>query len=153
MGARLGLVFAQWTLAAARTRSMAEYCAAETPEPSAGSSSGQRPRPILWAMPALMLIFPLALLTVSLPPALAHLPDAIFTLVRLTVSFCAALLAYATWRKGAAWSLAFGAIGLLYNPVLTIHMSDAIWWIVHLGALLLFTLHGVVLGSKLSRGA
>lgn len=132
---------------------MAEHYAAEGPEPRGRSSSGERPRPILWAMPALFLIVALVLLAVSLPPALLYLPDAVLTLVRLTVSFCAALIAYAMWPKRAAWSAAFAALGLLYNPLLTIHMSDDAWGIAHVAALLLFALHWTVMGSKLSRGA
>jgi|LNFM01.1.fsa_nt_gb hypothetical protein len=130
---------------------MAEYCAAESSEPRGPSHSGQRPHPILWAMPAVVLAVGLVLLAVSLPPALVYLPDAILTLVRLTVSFCAALIAYATWRKNAAWSLAFAALGLLYNPVLTINLRDDVWVIAHSAALLLFVLHWTALGAKLSR--
>ena len=78
---------------------MAEYSAAESLEPRGPSHSGQRSHPILWAMPVVALAVALVLLAASLPPAFVHLPDAVLTLVRLTVSFCAALIAYATWRK------------------------------------------------------
>lgn len=131
---------------------MAEYFTAESPEPRGRSGSGQRPRPVLWAMPVLFLVVALVLPTVSLPLAFFYLPDAVLTLVRLTVSFCAALIAYAMWRKRASWSVAFAGLGLLYNPVLTIHMTDDAWAIAHIGALLLFTLHWLVMGSKLTRG-
>lgn len=130
---------------------MAGYCAAESPGPHGRDASGQRPRPILWAMPALFLVIALALLALSLPPALVHLPDAFLTLVRLTVSLCAALIAYAAWPKSAAWSLAFAGLGLLYNPVLTIHMTHDAWAVAHMGALVFFALHWLVMGSKLAR--
>lgn len=131
---------------------MAEYCAAESSEPRGPSHSGQRPHPILWETPAVVLAVALVLLASSLPPAFVYLPDAVLTLVRLTVSFCAALIAYATWRKNAAWSLAFAALGLIYNPVLTIHFGDDAWVIAHSAALLLFVLHWTAMGAKLSRG-
>jgi len=130
---------------------MAEYCAAESSELRGSSHSGQRSHPILWAMPVVALAVALVLLAASLPPAFVHLPDAILTLVRLTVSFCAALIAYATWRKNAAWSLAFAALGVIYNPVLTIHLGDEAWVIAHSAALLMFVLHWTAMGAKLSR--
>lgn len=130
---------------------MAEYCAAESLAPRGPSHSGQHPRPILWALPVVILTVALVLLAASLPPTLVYLPDAVLTLVRLSVSFCAALIAYATWRNNAAWSLAFAALGLFYNPVLTIHLRDDAWVIAHSATLFLFVLHWTFLGAKLSR--
>jgi hypothetical protein len=101
-------------------------------------------------MPVVALAVALVLLAASLPPAFVHLPNAVLTLVRLTVSFCAALIAYATWRKNAAWSLAFAALGLIYNPVLTIHLGDEAWVIAHSAALITFVLHWTAMGAKLS---
>lgn len=132
---------------------MAEYCAAQSPEPRGPVSTGQRPHAMLWAMSILVLAVALVLLAAPLPSALALLPDAVLTLVRLAVSFCAALIAYATWRTSAAWSVCFAALGLLYNPVLTIHLSDEAWVIAHLAALLVFVLHWIAAGAKLSRTA
>ena len=130
---------------------MAEYCAAQSLDPRGPCNSDQRPHPILWAMPVVVLAVALVLLAASLPPALVYLPDAVLTLVRLSVSFCAALIAYAMWRKNAAWSLAFAGLGLLYNPVLTIHLRESAWMIAHSAALLLFVLHWTAMGAKLSR--
>jgi len=130
---------------------MAEYRAAESLEPRGPSHSGQCPHPILWAMPVVVLAVALVLLAAALPPTLVYLPDAVLTLVRLCVSFCAALIAYATWRKNAAWSLAFAALGLLYNPVLTIHLRDDAWLMAHSAALLVFILHWTAMGAKISR--
>lgn len=131
---------------------MAEYyCADEILTPRRPSHSGPRPRPIFWALPVVILTVALVLLAASLPPTLVYLPDALLTLVRLSVSFCAALIAYATWRNNAVWGLAFAALGLFYNPVLTIHLRDDAWVIAHSAALLLFVLHWTFLGARLSR--
>jgi hypothetical protein len=128
-------------------------CAVESPGPHADGSAHQRPHPIVWALPALVLIIAPLLPAIPLSPTLLHLPDAYLTLVRLTVSLCAALIAHATWRKSVAWSLAFAAVGLIYNPVLTLHMTHDAWTIAHVGALLLFGMHWLLLGPLLSRGA
>jgi hypothetical protein len=108
---------------------------------------------LIWAAPVLVLAIAPLFLVLALPPALFHLPDAYLTLARLTVSLCAALAAHASWRKGVAWSFAFIFIGLLYNPVLTIHMAPASWAVAHAGTLLIFALHWFLLGAKLSLGA
>jgi hypothetical protein len=129
------------------------HCAAMSPGPRAHAPADQRPHPLIWALPVLALAIAPLFLVLALPPALFHLPDAYLTLVRLTVSLCAALAAHASWRKGVAWSLAFIAVGLLYNPVLTIHMAPAAWAIAHVGTLLIFALHWFSLGAKLSLGA
>ena len=116
---------------------------------------GRRPRSrvrtILWEMPAVVLAVALLLLAAALPLAFVYLPDAVLTLVRLCVIFCAALIAHATWRKNAPWSLVFAALGLLYNPVLTIHLRDDAWAMAHSAALLVFILHRTSMGAKHSR--
>lgn len=132
---------------------MTGHCAAMSSGPRAHAPADQRPHPLIWALPVLVLAIAPLFLVLALPPTLFHLPDAYLTLVRLTVSLCAALAAHASWRKGAAWSLAFIAIGLLYNPVLTIHIAYEAWAIAQLTALLVFGLHWFLLGAKLSLGA
>lgn len=132
---------------------MTGHCAATSPGPRAHAPAGQRPHPLIWAAPVLVLAITPLFLVLALPPALYHLPDAYLTLVRLTVSLGAALAAHASWRNGMGWSFAFIFIGLLYNPVLTIHLAPASWAIAHAGTLAVFALHWFLLGAKLSPGA
>ena len=56
--------------------------------------------------------------------ALAHLPYGFFQILRIIVTFCAAVIAYRAFSACylvTAWLLAMVAV--LYNPVVKIHMS------------------------------
>lgn len=107
----------------------------------------QRPHWGYWTLPVLLLVGALALSNVPLPPVLVQLPEAYLTLVRLVVSISAAIVVATAWRKRPVSSLALGAVALLYNPILPIHMSDDGWAIAHAGAALLFGFHWFRRGS------
>ena len=75
--------------------------------------------------------------------ALAGHPYAYFTLLRFVVCVVAAYCAVvANSKKNGQWTWTFGAIAVLFNPIIPIHMTREIWNLVDLvvGVILLVSL-------------
>ena len=74
----------------------------------------------VWLLPAAMLVI-----------ALAPLPYGYYTLLRLVVCICAAVIAYQSYQKSAgainAWFVGLVGVVLLFNPIIPIHLSRAVW--------------------------
>lgn len=66
-------------------------------------------------------------------------PYGYFTLLRIAV--CAGS-AYLAWEAGEAdketWVWVFGAIAVLFNPIIPIHLTREIWWPIDLAAGIFF---------------
>jgi hypothetical protein len=48
-------------------------------------------------------------------------------LLRFVVCISAAIIAYRGWPKRAGWSVAFGLVALLFNPLLIVSLDRATW--------------------------
>ena len=70
----------------------------------------------LWFLPAAMLVV-----------ALLQLPYGYYTLLRLVVCVSALIIAYQSWSKYAAWSIAFGIVALLFNPLIIVALDRETW--------------------------
>ncbi len=92
------------------------------------------------AIPAAMLIF-----------ALVPLPYGYYTLLRLVVTGCALVLAWFDYQETQGVSI-FGAvligIGVLFNPIVAVHLSREIWMPIDIGAAAFFTFIGIRLYSR-----
>lgn len=109
-------------------------------EPTDGSTSWTgsrlvsiRHHPSLWIGPALLLV-----------AALFPWPYGYYVLLRIVVFVVAAWIAYEQWRLDDAISgrvVMFGAIALLYNPFLPIHLTKELWSVLNLTAAALFLWH------------
>ena len=78
-----------------------------------------RHHPSVWLLPAGLLIL-----------AVLPWPYGYYTFLRLTVCAVSGWLAYTQWTHDNAlsgWVVGLGAMSLLYNPVLPIHLTRDIW--------------------------
>ncbi|MDD2325175.1 MAG: hypothetical protein PHW63_04110 [Alphaproteobacteria bacterium] len=64
--------------------------------------------------------------------AVAPLPYGYYTFMRIVVCGCAGFIAYRSIEGGGKnpWSFVFAFIAIIFNPVVTIHMSKEIWMVV-----------------------
>lgn len=86
-----------------------------------------------WLVPAAALLL-----------ALLPLPYGFYTFLRLAVCGAAALLAYREWAAGGTvtvWMVVLGALALLFNPLVPVHLSREAWAPIDVGAALLFVVH------------
>lgn len=62
------------------------------------------------------------------------LPYGYFTFLRFVVFAIGGYLGYKTYEKnkGSLWVWAFGAIAVLFNPFIIIHLQRDQWWIIDL---------------------
>jgi hypothetical protein len=90
-------------------------------------------------------IHPLAVakivLAIALLLALAPLPYAYYQLLRWAVCGVAAFSAYQAYEKQKnAWMWIFGALAVLFNPIVPIYLSKQVWAILDvISAIILFT--------------
>jgi len=83
-----------------------------------------RHHPSVWLLPAGLLIL-----------ALLPWPYGYYTFLRLAVFAVSGWLAYTQWTHDNAftgWVVGLGAMSLLYNPVLPIHLTRDIWSVLNL---------------------
>jgi hypothetical protein len=85
---------------------------------------------MLWLAPA-------ALLLVALLP----LPYGFYTLLRLVVSGCAAALAVIAFRRVDSTALLYGAIAILFNPIIPVHLDRSTWTVLDVMAAAWFLKH------------
>lgn len=86
-----------------------------------------------WVAPAVLLI-----------AALLPWPYGYYVLLRLAVFAASTLIAYEQWRFDDAvsgWVVAFGAVALLYNPIMPIHLTREIWSVVNVATAAVFLAH------------
>ena len=83
-----------------------------------------RHHPSVWLLPAGLLIL-----------ALLPWPYGYYTFLRLTICAVSGWLAYTQWTHDNAltgWVVGLGAMSLLYNPFLPIHLTREIWSVLNL---------------------
>lgn len=70
------------------------------------------------------------------------LPYGFFTLLRFVVCAVGAYMAYKTYEKDNDSLLVwlFGGIAILFNPIISIHLTREVWWFIDLIAGVLFIL-------------
>ena len=98
---------------------------------------------LLWLIPAGMLI-----------AALAPWPYAYYRLLRWVVFVCCAVIAYQSFeRRGfSPWLIGVAALLALFNPVVPIHLTRAIWAPIDLGAAVFLISHGWLNKDENGRG-
>ena len=88
---------------------------------------------ILWAGPVVMLV-----------AALLPWPYGYYNFLRFCVCGAASFLAYQQWTHDDAaskWVVILGAIALLYNPLVPIHLTREIWTLLNVGTAMAFVGH------------
>lgn len=83
-----------------------------------------RHHPSLWLAPAAIHLL-----------ALLPWPYGYYILLRIVTCLVCAILVYGQWQHDRAisgWVVALGATALLYNPVLTIHLTREIWSVLNI---------------------
>ena len=76
--------------------------------------------------------------------ALGQWPYGYYTLLRVVVCIAALLLALAIFRRAdeiTLWCAAFIAVGIVFNPLLPLHLTRAIWGFVDFAIAILFVVH------------
>jgi hypothetical protein len=92
---------------------------------------------------------PAVIAALALFAALAELPYGYYTLLRLVVCGTGAYTAFVMygWRRtGLAWL--FGFIAVLFNPVVTVHLSRGLWQPIDLACGICFVLVGLLGGKR-----
>ena len=92
-----------------------------------------RHHPSLWVGVSALLLF-----------ALFPWPYGYYVLLRLAVFVVSAWIAYEQWKIDNAisgWVVAFGAVALLYNPLLPVHLTRELWIVLNLATAALFLWH------------
>ena len=60
--------------------------------------------------------------------ALFELPYGYYTFLRLVVTVCAGVAGYGCWKNGRiVVAFVFGAVALLFNPVIPVHLARELW--------------------------
>jgi hypothetical protein len=97
----------------------------------------------LWLIPVVMLLI-----------ATARMPYGYYTLTRIVVCGFAVLLATLAWEGGSAsrtWSVIFGAVALLFNPIVPIYLKRTTWFGFDIGAAVPFAIHLVFVRLRSAR--
>ena len=92
-----------------------------------------RHHPILWLVPAVLLLL-----------ALLPWPYGFYTFLRLSVCLVCSWLAYEQWKHDDAvsgWVVGLSTVALLYNPLLPVHLSREIWMVLNIGSAVLIIGH------------
>jgi hypothetical protein len=96
------------------------------------------------ALPSYTYYVPAAMLLLALLP----LPYGFYTLLRLVVVVCAAILAYHHWQSGGKIIVAgMGFVALLFNPLFPIYLSREIWAPIDIACALYFGIIGFKNGA------
>lgn len=76
--------------------------------------------------------------TVAVALGLLDMPYGFYTLLRCTICFAAAVGFAAARRRGdLPWTWTYGALAVLYNPVLPVHLgAKGLWILVNVGTLI-----------------
>ncbi|MEH2574439.1 DUF6804 family protein [Bradyrhizobium sp. AZCC 1708] len=81
-----------------------------------------------------------ALLVIATLP----LPYGYYTILRIVVCGFAVVVFFHTWRDDAPtrmWPLTFVGIGILFNPLVPVHLDRATWFYLDIGAAILIVWH------------
>lgn len=87
--------------------------------------------PAVWIATAVMLVL-----------AVLPLPYGYYTALRIVVCGAAGFLVYQLWNQdGSFWLFGFFAVAILFNPLIPIHLTKAIWQPIDLGTAAYFAAH------------
>lgn len=103
-----------------------------------------RHHPAVWFVPAVLLVF-----------ALVPLPYGFYMLLRLIVCAVSVWLAYEQWKQDdaiSAWVVVLIFIALVYNPIISIHLTREIWSMINLVTSSVFIGHLWFLKRLINRG-
>lgn len=92
-----------------------------------------RHHPAIWFAPAVVLML-----------AVLPLPYGFYIFLRLAVFLVAVYLGYTQWKRDdsfSVWVITLGAIALLYNPILPIHLTREMWIVFNLLTAGIFIAH------------
>ena len=91
---------------------------------------------LVWIVPAVALIV-----------SLADLPYGYYTLLRITVTICAGVIIYTTYKNIGSLTpsiVLFGGIALLFNPIVPVHLTKEIWTPIDIVVAVVFVVHLVL---------
>ena len=92
---------------------------------------------------------PAAVAALALFAALGEWPYGYYTLLRLVVCGAGAYTAFVMyqWQKpGLAWL--FGFVAVLFNPVVTVHLSRSLWCPIDLSCPILFAIVALIVNKR-----
>ena len=87
----------------------------------------------LWLIPVALLL-----------AATARLPYGYYTFTRIVVCASAAFIAVAGWEASRFWSVPFGLLAILFNPIFPIYLHRGTWFYFDIAAAIAFAAHMVL---------
>jgi hypothetical protein len=81
----------------------------------------------LWLIPVALLL-----------AATARLPYGFYNFTRIVVCGSAAFIAVAGWESARLWSVPFGLLAILFNPIFPIYLHRGTWFFFDVGAAAIF---------------
>jgi hypothetical protein len=71
--------------------------------------------------------------------SLMHLPHLFYAVIHIFIFvICALSLSPENWRRRPLWTAAVIIVGLVYNPVIPIHLNRALWILINIPTAFLF---------------
>jgi hypothetical protein len=93
------------------------------------------------SIPWWLWLVPIVLLSL----ATARMPYGYYTFIRVVVCGFAGFLAYVSWEGDRPvtqfWSVIFGLVAILFNPIIPIYLSRATWAYFDIGTAMLIAAH------------
>ena len=76
---------------------------------------------------------------VLLVVALLPLPYGYYQFLRIAITIASGLVAYSCFSEGKqGWAVGFGAICILFNPIIPVHLSKSMWAPIDVAVALVF---------------
>jgi len=94
---------------------------------------------LIWVLPAILLVV-----------AVFDWPYGYYQFLRLVVCLSSFFIAYQHYKEGYRfeWSILFICAGLLFNPIMTVHLTKAIWSYLNIVIALIYIIHFATYGRK-----
>jgi hypothetical protein len=71
--------------------------------------------------------------------ALMHLPHLFYAVIHIFIFvICALSLGKENWRRRPIWTAAVVLVGIIYNPIIPIHLNRALWILINIPTAMLF---------------
>lgn len=81
--------------------------------------------------------------------ATLNLPYGYYTFLRIVVTTAAVYVAYCGYKWGRCWALwTFAVLAVLFNPLIPVHLTKAIWLPVDLATAAIFVLAAIVVNAS-----
>jgi hypothetical protein len=95
----------------------------------------------------LWFLIPASLLLLALLP----LPYGYYQFLRIAVTISSGFIAYAAFNDSKqGWAIGFGAVCILFNPFIPIHLSKGLWTPIDIIAALVFLAGWKIMGKDVS---